>query len=611
MNKDLVIFDFEVFPEWWCIVYNVYPDSENPLYVITSDDDDYFGKLYDVTKLGYLCGFNIKGYDLQILDGILNGWTPGDLYDHSQSIINDSDGRWKSLSFWRKFEFTDLFDDLKTMGSLKQFESNTGLSIHESDIPFGKVGLTDTEKQSIIEYCKDDVRATNKLATARWGYLTAKANCSKLSALSEAECIKNTSAKVCAKMLGAKNMENYSEPVYKIPEPLVQIFTETIHPNIINQFVGQELTNDFNYEVNYMKNHIIYGAGGVHSTYKDSLWCKSNDEYTLVNADFENLYPSLLVNFDYFASGVPQEGRELFTYLLSECRRLKAHLRELKAAGKGNTEEYKELYALRDSIKLIMNASTGAMRQKFSPLFDPQNIISLCMTGQLLTTCMAKKIFNLGGLIIQMNTDGVLFRIPNNKLTEVKSILSEFSKQINIPLEVDEEFAVFQKDVNNYVLLPSATSTPKLKGRWAKKSGSDVPLTPLNAPVINNAVVNYYAKNIPIEETIHSCKNPLDFMMTTMKGPTYSAVTYDSSNGEKLTYNVNRVYASTRTDIGTLHKVKYDDIGNVIKRDKIASIPDHSQLWNSLVESEIPLDLDYNWYITAAKKNLVSMSIIE
>lgn len=608
MTKDIVVFDWEVFPHWNCMVYNIYNGTDNIEFgVITSDDENYVTELRRISKLGYLVGFNIKGYDMQIFNFACMGYTPEELYMHNQKIINSTDGKWKDLSFWRKYEFSDLFDDLKTMGSLKQFESNTGLLIKESDIPFGKENLSEEDKKEIIEYCKHDVFATNKLVGARWGYLNAKANCSRLSDLDEAECIKNTAAKVCAKMLHAKQKENLNDPYYEIPEKLKPLFKSKIHPTIIARFEGAELSNDFSYEVRYLKNNFVYGAGGIHSTYEDSLYSISDENYILVNADFENLYPSLLVVYNYYASGIPEEGKERFQFLLSECRRLKKHLKEMRKQGLSGTDEYKEAFGLRDSIKLILNASTGAMRQEHSPLYDPQNIIALCMTGQLLTTCMAKIVFDLGALVIQTNTDGILFRIKRSKLQDCYQALQKFSEYIEIPLDIDEEYAVFQKNVNNYILLPEPNAKPKLKGRWAKKSGSDVPLTPLNAPVINDSIIDYYCKNIPIEDTIRKRMKPLDFMMTTMKGPTYDGVLYASENGEIDTTNINRVYATVNRSRGTLYKYKVQD-GKIIKHDKIAGIPDNCTLYNDAVTDKTNLiDIDYDWYIRAAKKNAVEM----
>lgn len=230
------------------------------------------------------------------------------------------------------------------------------------------------------------------------------------------------------------------------------------------------------------------------------------------------------------------------------------------------------------------------------------------MTGQLLTVCMSKIVYDAGAEVIQTNTDGIVFRIERSKLDTIKSILAQFSKDINLPLEVEEQYAIFQRNVNNYIMYATPDSAPKLKGRWAKKSGSDVPLTPLNAPIINEAMIAFYKSGKPIEQTVRECKDPLKFMMTTMKGPTYDGVLYESDIGEVPTTNVNRVYASCIESRGTLRKYATDDEGDIIKRDKIASIPDHCSLCNEAVDmTTVPADLEHQWYIKEARRSLVDM----
>lgn len=619
MNKPIIIFDWEVFPTWNCVVWTEYqPNVKDCEYhVITSDMErkEYIQAIKDLGHRGYLTGFNIKAYDLQIMNFARNGYTPEELYEHNEKIMEtrkDANSRWADISFWRNFEFIDLYDDIKTMGSLKQFESNTGLSIRESSIPFGKVNLTQEDKEEIIEYCKHDVLATNQLCTARWGYITAKANCHKISHLSEAECIKNTSAKVCAKMLRAKQMENPNPAFYTIPDNLDKLFRETIHPVILSKFEFAELSNDFEYQVRYLKNEITFGAGGIHSTIGSEVFAINNDKWIIMNADFENLYPSLLVEYNYYATGVPEEGKRQFKYILDTCRRLKKELKEWRASGRPLDEEYQELFNERDSTKLILNAATGAMRQVYSPFYDPQNIIALCFTGQLITVCLAKILFSLGAKILQMNTDGITFAIPRNMAEIAKTKLYDVSKITRVPIEIDEEYAIFQKNVNNYILLSSPNAKPKLKGRWAKLSGSDVPLSPLNAPIITEALIAYYVNGTEPEDIISKCNEPLKFMFTTMKGPTYDGVLYESEKGFVNAYNVNRVYATTDTSKGTLFKIKTED-GHIVKQDKIASIPLHCGLWNDEVPKYADckaLGFDYSFYIKEARRQIVDMKQI-
>jgi hypothetical protein len=95
-------------------------------------------------------------------------------------------------------------------------------------------------------------------------------------------------------------------------------------------------------------------------------------------------------------------------------------------------------------------------------------------------------------------------------------------------------------------------------------------------------------------------------MMTTMKGPTYSGVVYESEIGEVETLNVNRVYATTNKQVGTLRKIAIDEFGEITKRDKIASIPDNCGLCNDTVTG-MPTDIDYSWYVKETRKALVDM----
>ena len=64
-----VIIDIEVYPEWWCIVHSD-PDDMDKLHVITSQTPDYKHIIYALTLKKVFIGFNLKGYDLRILNAI-------------------------------------------------------------------------------------------------------------------------------------------------------------------------------------------------------------------------------------------------------------------------------------------------------------------------------------------------------------------------------------------------------------------------------------------------------------------------------------------------------------------------------------------------------------
>ena len=197
-----IVFDIEVFPQWWCIVYS---NPENTqVGVIQSTDSDYMKRINDIRYGKCLIGFNIKRYDLRILHLIISGGDPTDVHALSKAIIDNNETYpFNNYFYWRKFNFSDLYDDWR-YGSLKAFESNIGMSIKESSISFDKRDLTDTEKEEIISYCKHDVKATCKLLEVRREYVDAKKMLANTFSLNLAQSLKSTVAKLGASVLGAK-----------------------------------------------------------------------------------------------------------------------------------------------------------------------------------------------------------------------------------------------------------------------------------------------------------------------------------------------------------------------------------------------------------------------
>ena len=69
---------------------------------------------------------------------------------------------------------------------------------------------------------------------------------------------------------------------------------------------------------------------------------------------------------------------------------------------------YYNLFKKRNAIKLILNATYGAMKNQYNELFDPYRATSMCYLGQLLLTALAIRLHDIGVTIIQTNTDGIL-----------------------------------------------------------------------------------------------------------------------------------------------------------------------------------------------------------
>lgn len=283
-----VVFDLEVFPEWWCMVYTN-PDNIEEELVISSDTPNYKRKILNLIPARCLIGFNIKNYDLRILNGIIHSCDPDRIYELSKNIIESQDDKniseksdpFNNYTFWNKFNFSDLFDDWK-FGSLKEFESNIGMSIKESEIPFDKHNLTKNEKEEIIKYCKHDVKATVRLLDYRREYIESKKMLSEMFNIPLSTALKSTNAKLCALVLEAVPTKRTPDNKFIIPKKVEKYIRENLPENVISLF---NVLNNDSKVVHLFDNEVTFGIGGIHSTYSENIVTKSDDEYVLMNID--------------------------------------------------------------------------------------------------------------------------------------------------------------------------------------------------------------------------------------------------------------------------------------------------------------------------------------
>ena len=167
-----VLFDFEVFAYDWLVVFK-YPADHN--YKVIINDEDELRKFFEENKKNVFVGYNNNHYDNFILKGILNGMNP---YRISKFIIDEKKNGWQFPNINNIGFYTlDLMQDISgALGiSLKEIESNLGLSIEESDVDFTiNRELTKEELEQTVFYCKHDVDATEKLMEVRSDYIKAK-----------------------------------------------------------------------------------------------------------------------------------------------------------------------------------------------------------------------------------------------------------------------------------------------------------------------------------------------------------------------------------------------------------------------------------------------------
>ena len=255
--------------------------------------------------------------------------------------------------------------------------------------------------------------------------------------------------------------------------------------------------------------------------------------------------------------------------------------------------------ATANALKLVLNTTYGAMLNRYNPLYDPLMGRSVCISGQLFLLELANHLVaDCDTLkVIQLNTDGIMVSFDEDEYSKVLAITGEWQERTGFELEEDTISEIIQKDVNNYVEIAIDGST-KIKGGQLVRGIAPAGAFNINnnATIVAKAILDYFAKGVPVEDTINSCNDLLSFQLVAKASGLYSEVNH-IVDGEKIpVQKCNRVYAVKDTRYGTLVKT-HAEKGNDAK---IGGLPEHCMIDNT---NELTVAvLDRSWYIKLAQK---------
>jgi hypothetical protein len=218
---------------------------------------------------------------------------------------------------------------------------------------------------------------------------------------------------------------------------------------------------------------------------------------------------------------------------------------------------------------------------------------------------LVDRLLDLGCEIIQVNTDGVVYRAKNNLKDRIQEAISEVERITRLEFESDEYEAFYQYAINDYFGV--------LKGGKIEEKGMFITKTKLGkglAPVvIPKAIIAYFTKKIPVEEFIKSDKDIKDFLMSQAVDKKFKVV-----HGDTPVQRINRFYASTNGPYLFKCKFNPDNVGKIIGEWDDVRIDDGWTMQNMLTKSgvtilnkfdDLPIEsrkINYRYYISEAKK---------
>lgn len=573
----LNFYDFEVFKHDWMVVV-INPVTHDERVII--NDVDALTALYEGHKREIWVGYNNLHYDQFIFKGILCGFDPKAINDF---IIAEGHKGWQYSSLLRKVYMVnyDVFHP-RTDRGLKTHEAYLGNDICETTVPFDiDRKLTDAEIAETVKYCRHDVEQTIEVFMQRKSEFDARMDLLKMFDL-PLVYLGKTDAQLTAIILGAERPARPRDDEFDIvPLPCLDLgpydFIRTWYLDPANQ--DYSVTLDF--DIAGCPHRCAWG--GLHGAIAQYA-----GEGYFINVDVESYYPAEMIAHELLSRNVQDP---------SKFKGIRDHRIELKHAKDPRQK----------ALKLVVNGTYGASKDKFNALYDPRQANMVCVNGQLmLIDLMHKLVRDVGAEIIQSNTDGVLIRMPDGFdggpdafYDRVDDVAYEWEHRTGMGLEFDEFTRVYQKDVNNYVLV-AADGSMKTKGAYVKKLG---PLD-YDLAVVNKALVEFMVHGVPVEDTITADDDLIDYQRVVKVSGKYK---YGVHGHERLTDRCFRVFASTRESDGMIGRVK----AGKAKPEKFGNTSEHSFIDNGDVHGKkCPGYLDKSWYIQLAKTRLAQFGVM-
>ncbi|MGW8381257.1 hypothetical protein ACWB45_00550 [Streptococcus parasuis] len=579
MNK-LLFYDFEVFKEDWLVVVI---DMMNKKEHVIINDPAALEKLHSENVNEIWVGFNSRHYDQYILKGILCGFDPKRINDY---IIVKGNPGWKFSSLFRNVKLINYDVMTGIDRGLKTFEGFMGNNIKESSVPFDiDRKLTQEELDETVKYCRHDVEQTVEVFLERKDDFEAHMGLVKLACKDkplDLFLLSKTKVQLSSIILDAVKKGHDDEFDIDFPSTMkIEKYTDVVdwykNPENRKYNVDPDDPKSKKNQLDIMIAGVphVFGWGGVHGAID-----KYSGEGYFLNMDVASLYPSLMIQYDLGSRNMkdPNKYEEIYHTRL----------------------QYKaEKNPLQLPLKLVLNGTYGAMKDKNNQLFDPRQANRVCTYGQLLLLDLIEKL-EPHCQIIQSNTDGVLIKMNRYEDFDlIDDICYEWEQRTHLVLEFEEFRKVFQKDVNNYIIV-SPDGKYKSKGAYVKKLNS----LDYDLPIVNKALIDYMVKNVPVEKTVGDCDDLKEFQLVSKASGKYKHILH----GDKILIEKTiRIFASTLSTDPGVQKVH----ATTGRPAKIPNSPENCFIYNDEVNGvKVPKKLDKKFYIDMANKRLADFGVI-
>ena len=554
------VFDIEVFINCFhCTTYNT-ETNELTKFEVSSRKNEIQKLIDHFTKSNAVfIGYNNIHYDNPIINYCIeffneskhNAMTiTSSIFGLSSTITNKNSDLnvWKKWKYAKNFKTIDLLTMLYSQAlrvSLKEMQVTMMYKNVQEFVTNWDEPIQTDKIDSMIEYNINDVLSTTELLNR------CKADIELRIAIEDEyniQCMSKDGVNIGMDILKHKYLEkkglrwddikDLRSPCDKIAlkdviipyvnfrHPTLKKMLETMRNSIVSP--GRK---GFEYKFVYGNLEYSVGVGGIHSVNRPGI-IKPKEDEILCDKDVASLYPSMLLQYDFYPKHLGKEFKEVY-----------ANIREERIDAKHKGIKTKDA-----TLKLALNGLSGNLQNEFSWVYSPYAVMQIRINGQLLLMMLAERLTEIGVQIIQANTDGLFMLYKKSLEPEVDKLCAKWENLTRLQLETDYFDAMYQYAINDYFAVQS-NGKIKEKGMFITSVKLGKGLTP---KIIPKAIQAYFLKGTPVMDFLTQSTDIKDFIMSEKTGKQWH-VEYLNTEQQRI----NRFYASTNG--GYLWKWKYKD----------------------------------------------------
>ena len=395
----MITYDFEIFKH--DVLLGALDTETMEVTQIWNIDDI---KTFTKKNLGVIwIGYNCEHYDKILLHGILTGKlnSTDRIFACSNSIIRAQDDNTPIFGILAKYNIDDYYQspilshDVMGDGSfmsLKQNEGFMGMDIVESVVPFDiPRPLTEEEKRDVEKYNRADLFGTLERFKQRKNAFRTKMMLVKEFGL-PVDYICKTNAKLTEAILLSqnkgintrlkRNFQLCDLPVdWGVSElkTIYEFFTEALKELELHKWDSKKCDKTkLSMDLDILGVTHTFALGGVHGGIKNYI-CRPEDGKKIVWVDVSSMYPNILTKWDLLSRQVDKHGCDAFAGMVQARMDIKKKLHDPDLS----KDEKKALKDQSNRYKLILNTTSGCMKDKFKKIYDPEYNTKMCMLGQL------------------------------------------------------------------------------------------------------------------------------------------------------------------------------------------------------------------------------------